>query len=353
MCQQDGPTNTIEETGEPISVHVLGGLEIGRQRTITGNETIHRLGIVGVEGLRVRVAIVHIAGQLAQERNLASPDQRVERVVLARNLAARQGLSIVVTWPKGLILEPTAEEKRAWFIADNKPTILGFAGLIVVFLYYLMVWGMFGRDQAHGSIVPLYEPPDSMSPAAVRFLERMGFDEKAFTAGIIGLAAKGYLTIEQDESRNYKLVRKSKTPEERSLYYSALASALDPALASETLAIALTDEISSELSRRLILWMASEGENPEIVLEFVKRHFERLADKQDSSFRATFISSLMVNFSDPVRAEELKQFAPAYETSNGRDEADRARERILADAEFVVRQLPAIDEWVRQHKVTP
>ena len=55
----------------------------------------------------------------------------------------------------------------------------------------------------------------------------------------------------------------------------------------------------------------------------------------------------------PARAEELKQFAPAYETSDGRTEAERTRERILADAEFVTRQIPAIDEWVRQHKVTP
>ena len=47
-----------------------------------------------------------------------------------------------------------------------------------------------------------------MSPAAMRFLERMGFDEKAFTAAIMGLAAKGYLTIEQDESKTYKLVRR-------------------------------------------------------------------------------------------------------------------------------------------------
>src|SRR5262249_23324937 len=55
----------------------------------------------------------------------------------AENLAAGQGLTIVVTWPKGVITEPTAEQKRAWFIADNKPEILGVAGLIVVFLYYL------------------------------------------------------------------------------------------------------------------------------------------------------------------------------------------------------------------------
>jgi uncharacterized membrane protein YgcG len=134
----------------------------------------------------------------------------------AENLAPGQGLTIVVTWPKGLIAEPTAEQKRAWFIAENKSLIFGVAGWIVVLLYYVMIWGMVGRDPARGTIVPLYEPPDNMSPAAMRFLERMGFDEKAFTAAIMGLAAKGYLTIEQDESRTYKLACR-KTASENNL----------------------------------------------------------------------------------------------------------------------------------------
>ena len=126
----------------------------------------------------------------------------------AENLAPQQGLTVVVTWPKGLIAEPTTEQKRAWFIVDNKPIIFGLAGWIVVLLYYVMIWGMVGKDPAPGTIVPLYEPPDNMSPSAMRFLERMGFDQKAFTAGIMGLAAKGYLIIEQDESKTYKLVRR-------------------------------------------------------------------------------------------------------------------------------------------------
>jgi aminopeptidase N len=149
------------------------------------------------------------------------------------------------------------------------------------------------------------------------------------------------------------LGRKSKITAERALYYSALASALDPALARETLAIALTDEVPNDIARRLIFSVASQGEHADLAVEFVKRHFERLADKFGSSFRVTSMSTLMANFSDPVRAEELKQFAPAHETSDGRSEAERTRERILADAEFVVRQIPAIDDWVRQHKVTP
>jgi len=151
----------------------------------------------------------------------------------------------------------------------------------------------------------------------------------------------------------HELGRKSKILAERTLYYSALARALDPALARETLAIALTDEIPNDMARRLIYSVASQGEHADLAVEFVKRHFETLADKLGSSFRATSMSTLMANFSDPARAEELKQFVPAYETSDGRTEAERTRERILADAEFVARQIPAVDEWVRQHKLTP
>src|SRR5262249_26574498 len=126
------------------------------------------------------------------------------------------------------------------------------------------------------------------------------------------------------------LGRNSKSAEERTLYYSALASALDPALARETLAIALTDELPNDLSRRLMSWVASLGEQPEMAVEFVRRHFETLAGKHDASFRNTFLSGLMGNFSEAARADELKQFAPAYETPNGRTEAERIRERILA-----------------------
>jgi len=151
----------------------------------------------------------------------------------------------------------------------------------------------------------------------------------------------------------HELGRKSKTGEERTLYYAALASALDPALARETLAIALTDELPNEMARSLIFNVASRGEHPDLAVEFVKRHFETLAVKFGPSFRNTVMSTLMEHFSDPARAEELRQFAPAYETPDGRAEAERVRERILADAEFVAQQIPAIDEWARRRSVTP
>ena len=46
------------------------------------------------------------------------------------------------------------------------------------------------------------------------------------------------------------------------------------------------------------------------------------------------------------RAAELAAFAPAHETSGGRITSARAQERILADADFAARALPAIDDWI-------
>ncbi len=139
----------------------------------------------------------------------AGRDSEHNPIFGAKGLLPQQGLTIVVTWRKGLIAEPTFAQKAQWFVNDNSATIIGLAGLALVLIYYVVVWSMVGRDPSHGSIVPLYEPPDNMSPAAMRYLERMGFDMKAFTAAIMNLAAKGYLTINRDESHTYRLIRKA------------------------------------------------------------------------------------------------------------------------------------------------
>lgn len=123
-------------------------------------------------------------------------------------LAPKEGLTFVVTWPKGLIAEPTKQEKAQELAKDNRGILVGLGGLVLVVLYYLLVWTAVGKDPAPGTIVPIYDPPDSMSPGAMRYLERMGFDEKVFTADIMSLAAKGYLTIQRDESKTYQLIPK-------------------------------------------------------------------------------------------------------------------------------------------------
>ena len=144
------------------------------------------------------------------------------------------------------------------------------------------------------------------------------------------------------------LARKSANSSERVRYYSAAASARDPELARATLGLVLTDELSNALRNALISAVASAGEQPELAWEFVQKNFAALAAKQGPSFRDSFVSSLMSNFSDTERAAELARFAPARATSGGKIIAARAEEAILIDAEFKARVLPALDTWLKR-----
>ncbi len=143
------------------------------------------------------------------------------------------------------------------------------------------------------------------------------------------------------------LARKSTNSVERERYYSAAASARDPALARETLNLTLTDELPSTLVESIIDTVAAAGEQPDLAWAFVKRNFAALAAKQGTSFRNYFVSNFMQVFSDAARAGELAGFAPVHATSGGRTVAARAEAAIKFDAELKARELPAIDEWIR------
>ena len=115
--------------------------------------------------------------------------------VSSERLPPGEGLTIVVSWPKGYIQEPSGRTLFRYFLEDNRSTLAGAAGLLLVLLYYIIVWFRVGRDPAKPSIMPIYEPPAGVSPAAMRYLVRMGFDDKTFAAAVIDMAVKKFLSI--------------------------------------------------------------------------------------------------------------------------------------------------------------
>ena len=123
-----------------------------------------------------------------------------------RALAAKEGLTIVVGWPKGYVEEPSSKQKFLWFLKDNLGILLSLLALILVPLWYVYAWNKVGRDPGKGVIFPRYTPPEGFSPAAIRYIRRMGYDDKAFTAAIINLAVQGRLIIRQEGKRKYILV---------------------------------------------------------------------------------------------------------------------------------------------------
>jgi hypothetical protein len=122
-----------------------------------------------------------------------------------RSLGKRQGLTIAVSWPPGLVARPTQAQELAYLINDNSILVAGLIGLGLLTAYYIFVWVFVGQDPKGGSIVPHYDPPKGVSPAAARYVSRMGFDDKTFTAAIVSLAVKGAVTIKEYSDKSYAL----------------------------------------------------------------------------------------------------------------------------------------------------
>jgi uncharacterized membrane protein YgcG len=129
------------------------------------------------------------------------------RFTASRALGPEEGLSIVLEFPKGIIAEPSTEQKMAWLLRDNRNLVIGLVGLLILWLYYGWAWNRWGRDPPRGVRIPLYEPPNGDSPAAMRYVREMSFDKTCFSAAILGLAAKGQLGIDEKKKGEFTLTR--------------------------------------------------------------------------------------------------------------------------------------------------
>ncbi len=126
-------------------------------------------------------------------------------VETTRPLQPNQGLTIAVSWPAGAVVRPSNADNLAYLLRDHSQLIAGLVGFALLGLYYFIVWVLAGRDPKAGTVVPHYTPPKGFSPAAARYVTRMGYDDKVFAAAVVSLAVKGYLTIQEDEEKTFTL----------------------------------------------------------------------------------------------------------------------------------------------------
>lgn len=57
-----------------------------------------------------------------------------------------------------------------------------------LFVYYLIVWSIFGRDPKLGTVTPLYAPPQGVTPGVARYIVTGGSDGTTLAAVLAGLA---------------------------------------------------------------------------------------------------------------------------------------------------------------------
>jgi predicted membrane protein DUF2207 len=116
----------------------------------------------------------------------------------ATNFGPSQSMSLALNWPKGFVTPPKMGvfARHRWLLAAP----------IVLFLYYLIVWMRLGPEPALGSVPVRYEPPEELSPAAVRYIRTTGSDARTLAAVIAQLTARGCLGIDLQDGK-YKLTQ--------------------------------------------------------------------------------------------------------------------------------------------------
>ncbi len=109
------------------------------------------------------------------------------------------GVTVLIRWKTGVIPAPAQSEKLMIFAADNKGFFIMLGGILIVFIYYLITWFLVGRDPKKGSIMTYFDPPESLSPASMRYILNMKYDEKILSAAIVNMAVKGHLSIKESD----------------------------------------------------------------------------------------------------------------------------------------------------------
>ena len=129
-----------------------------------------------------------------------------------RALGPREGMTIVVAFPKGVVARPSGAQRFDAWIESNPAVLAALAGLLILGLYLVLAWRRLGRDPKAGPRFPRYEAPAGLGPGSVRWLDRMGFDPRGFAAALLGLGATGYLKIHEQDGR-YELRSTGKAPD--------------------------------------------------------------------------------------------------------------------------------------------
>ena len=115
------------------------------------------------------------------------------------NLAPREGFTVAVAFPKGVIGEASSSDQTGWWLADYGPLAVGAAGLVGVGIFYFFAWARAGRNPRPGTVVPLFSPPDDLSPAAMRYIWKMGVDNRAFAAAVVDAGVRGHVRLSEED----------------------------------------------------------------------------------------------------------------------------------------------------------
>jgi len=156
-------------------------------------------------------------------------DDGMLTIQTTKRLGPHEGLTVVAALPPAAISPPTRSQLFWWSLRDNRRWIFAGVGFLLVLGYYYIAWRAVGRDPKRGTIIPLFHPPEGISPALANYIHRWGFGRekwRAFTAAALSLGVRGLIQLDDsDKSLTLKVLGKEPEggadklpPGERAIY---------------------------------------------------------------------------------------------------------------------------------------
>lgn len=112
-----------------------------------------------------------------------------------RALAPHQALSIFISWPKGIVRVKSYPKTLEADLSANQVNEWELGIILAVLAYYLFFWFRLGRHLRDPHLMPLFQPPATVSAAAANYLLQMRFNDKVLSIGLLSLATKQYCHI--------------------------------------------------------------------------------------------------------------------------------------------------------------
>lgn len=123
-----------------------------------------------------------------------------------KTLAPHDSLILNLEWKKGFILSPTKFTLGNYLFQKHLGLTSAGIGLLLILIYYYVIWRWVGELSNQKVITAQFTPPHEYSPALLRFIKNMGYNNRVFISALINMAVKGYINITKG-IRNYKLIQ--------------------------------------------------------------------------------------------------------------------------------------------------
>lgn len=112
-----------------------------------------------------------------------------------KSVSPTQPFLLAVSFADGYVERPSNVSLATSYLEKNTWIVVDFVGILLLLGYYLFAWKKVGVDPPKETVIPRFEPPENLSPAALRYIMNRGYDNKILAVTILDMALKEFLTV--------------------------------------------------------------------------------------------------------------------------------------------------------------